>query len=261
MRRYILLFVFVLVSLYGYTQEVRNKKIVIEESVISYTPPYTYEYTIGPNQTPYSLTKGMFKFDFVVYSQGSISTKIYVGLWDFFTIGLTEDIYGLIGSSTVSFSIPMASLKLNIINEYNGFSLSVVFDSFSYGISGYAFSPDYYSRVLYGIHIPMAFRYLSLFGRYSDLVFGIKFPLLPVGDVAIQNVSLFSSTYLRFSEYVMVSFGIDNLFISAERITNSSIFSEIKFSPVRSFSVSLILNYSFLPSFERMIKMEYVNSF
>ncbi|MCX8029303.1 MAG: hypothetical protein N2712_04825 [Brevinematales bacterium] len=262
MYRKIVLIIFVLfIPLPLNSQEVKgNKKIIIEESVVSVKTPYTYDYTLGPNQAPYTLSKGMFCLDFVMYSQGSVSTKLYVGIWDFFTIGIFEDIQGVIGSSDVSFSIPLALLKINIINEINDFSLSLAVDVFSYGISTRAFSSDYYSRNLYGLHVPASFRYKSFFDNYSDIVFGLKFPLLPVGDVSLINTSLFLSTYIKFSEVLTVSFGIDNLFVSAERVTNSSIFSEIKFSPIRSLGISLIMNYSFIPSFERMIRIQYLDT-
>lgn len=252
--------VFSFFSVFGDDEVKGSKKIVIEESVATFEPPYTYEYSLGPNQTPYTLTKGMFKIDFLMYSQGSILLKMYVGLWDFFTIGLLEDIQGVIGNSDVSLSIPLASLKLNILNEINGFSLSLVFDNISYGTSGKAFNPDYYSKILYGIHIPMAIRYRSLFDSYSDFVFGVKFPLLPVGDAQFINTSLFASTYVKFSDVLNISFGIDNFFFSPERMTNSSIFADIKFSPTRSLGISLIFNYSFLPFFERMLKIEYIGN-
>ncbi len=260
MRKLLVIF-FSFLFVCSWAQEIKgSKKIVIEESVVTFNPPYTYEYFLGPNLTPYTMTKGMFSINFVVYSKGSLLSKVYVGLWDFFTLGIVEDIQGIVGSSDVSFSIPIAALKINIINELNGFSLSVGFDSFSYGTSGIAFNPDYYTKSLYGLHIPMAVRYKSFFGVYSDFVFGIKIPLLPIGDASFVNTSLFSSTYVKFSDFFMVSFGIDNLFVSSERVTNSSIFAELKFSPVRSFSVSMVLNYSFLPLFERMVKVEYIAS-
>lgn len=256
-----LLLVVLIFSALGSGQEVRGSgKVVIEESVVTFTPPYTYEYTLGPNQTPYTLSKGMFLIDLVMYSQGSITFKMHIGLWDFLTVGFFEDVQGVIGNSDISLSIPLVSLKLNIIGEMGGFSLSVAFDNFSYGTSGKAFAPDYYSKVLYGIHIPMAVRYKSLFSTYSDLVFGVKFPLLPIKDVSFVNTSLFLSTYLKLSDIFTVSFGVDNLFVSAERLTNSSLFLETKFSPTRSLSVSLILNYSFLPYFERMVKIEHIGS-
>ncbi|MFN4245923.1 MAG: hypothetical protein ACK4F9_07265 [Brevinematia bacterium] len=261
MKNFLVVFLVLLSFAFSLAQEVvGSKKIVIEESVVSFVPPYTYEYCLGPNLSPYTMTKGMFNINFVMYSEGGVLSKIYVGLWDFFTLGVIEDIQGIVGNSSVSFSIPIAAIKLNILNEVNGFSLSIAFDQFSYGISGTAFNPDYYTKSLYGIHIPMSIRYKSFFNYYSDFVFGVKFPLLPVGDVSFANTSVFSSTYVKFSEFFMVSFGIDNLFISSERITNSSIFAEAKFSPVRSFSVSMILNYSFVPLFERMVKVEYVGS-
>lgn len=259
--RLILINLFILSGFFSLAEEVRgSKKIVIEESVVSFKPTYTYEYSIGPNQTPYTLSRGMFKIDFIVYSQGSVLLKLHVGLWEFLTVGIVEDIQGIIGNSPITMNIPLASMKLNIINEMNSFSLSVAIDSFSYGLTGKAFSPDYYSKTLYGIHLPMSIRYKSIFNSYSDLVFGAKFPILPVGDVNVINTALFLSTYVKFSEVFAISFGVDNLFLSSERVTNSSIFSEFKFSPTRSLGLSLILNYSFLPSFERIIKIEYIGN-
>ncbi|MEN2998589.1 MAG: hypothetical protein ABDH28_06105 [Brevinematia bacterium] len=255
----LIIFSFILCPAFG-DEVVGSRKIVIEESVTTFSPVYTYEFLLGPNQTPYTLSRGMFMIDFLVYSQGSLTTKLYVGLWDFLTIGISEDMQGVIGNSEVFLGIPLVTLKLNILNELNGFSLSVAIDNYSCGTSGKAFSPDYYSKVLYGIHIPMAVRYKSLFNSYSDIVFGVKFPLLPVGDVSFKNTSLFLSSYLKVSDMLTISFGIDNLFLSAERLTNSSVFAQIKLSPTRALGVSLLLNNSFLPYFERMVRIEYLGN-
>lgn len=248
-----------LFNFYSHSQEVSgSKKIVIEESVVKYEPTYTYEDIVGPNISPYSLTKGNYKLSFLMYSRGSILLKLNIGLWDFLSFGITEDVEGLVGNSQIFFSVPLVNLKVNLVNEWNNFSFSIALDNYSLGTSGKAFNPDYYSKNLYGIHVPMAIRYRSIF-NYSDFVFGLKIPLLPVSDVSLVNFSVYASTYLKFSDYFTLSFGIDNLFPSSERITNSSIFGEVKFSPVRSLSISILLNYSFLPSFERMLKIEYID--
>ncbi|MGC8767282.1 MAG: hypothetical protein ACP5QP_06280 [Brevinematia bacterium] len=256
----IILFLLLISIIYSYPQEISgSKKIVIEESVVKYEPIYTYEDSIGPNISPYCLTKGSYKLRFLIYSEGSILSKLVVGLWDIFSFGIIEDIEGIIGNNKVILSIPLVNLKLNLINEWNGFSISLAIDNYSLGNSGKAFNPDYYSRNLYGLHIPMAIRYKSIF-NYSDLVFGLKIPLLPINDVDIINSSLYVSTYLKPSEYITISGGIDNLFPTPQRITNSSIFGEVRFSPTRSLSISILLNYSFLPSFERTIKIEYIDN-
>jgi len=241
-----------------YAGDTDKSKIVVEESVVDITPPYTYEYYSGTTITPYTVSKGMYNLDFVIYSGGSLLTKVYIGLWDFLTLGLLEDLQGIVGSGSVSATIPLATLKVKLVDEYKGVSLALALDNFSYGESSRAFTPDYYAKILYGLIIPLSIKYKSLF-NYSDLVVGYRFPFIPFADASVLNSSFFASTDIQFSQFLKVFLGIDNIIPLEDKISNTFVFAEIKFSPVRSLGISLVFTYSFRPSFERMLKIEYID--
>ena len=260
-RFYLLLItIFVASSLFSYHSYAQygNSKIVVEESVLDIRPPYTYEYYFGTTITPYTVSRGMYNLNFIIYSGGSLLTKVYVGLWDFLTLGLLEDIQGIVGSGEVSATIPLATLKIRVLDEYKGMSLAIVFDNFSYGENSRAFNPDYYSKILYGVIIPFSIKYRSIF-NYSYIVIGYRFPFVPFADASVLNSSFFISTDLQFSQFLKLFFGVDNIIPLADKITNSFVFAEVKFLPVRSLGISLVFTYSFKPSFERMLKLEYID--
>ncbi len=257
---HILILIFIIAiypNVYSDTTVISSDEIVIEK-VASVKIPYTYNYYFGTTVTPYTISKGMYSINFVIYGSGNIGTKLHVGLWEFFTLGITEDVYGIIGSGSVSANIPMVSIKFSILENYNRFSLALALDDISIGTGAMSSNPDYFKN-MYGLHIPFAIRYTSIFSE-SDLVFGIKFPFLPWADANTSNLYFYLSSNLDFSEYLKLYFGFDKISFSQEKINYSVLFTEIKFSPVRSFSVSILLLYHFIPMFERMLKIEYISS-
>ncbi|MCX7821302.1 MAG: hypothetical protein N2258_06465 [Brevinematales bacterium] len=216
---------------------------------------------IGSVQTPITFSKGEFYGELGMYENGGINTRFVVGIFDIFEIGFTENLDNLIGSGDIVVNIPGAYMKLNILNNFKTFYWSIGFDNTAYGKNGTYFFENGKSATIYSIFTSMGWSY-SLFGGSDFLVFGIRYPLLPIESQNPTNSSFFVGCSLSAANYFTLGLTFENIYLSfdrGDRVLPSIIFS---LKPVEEFTFNFVFQYEFYSQrVNRILTVGYNTSF
>ena len=224
------------------------------------------EYTFseyGDLPTPYTLGKGNFTVEFAMYGGGGVYFKASVGLSDFFSIGVSDNIDGLIGSGEVSWNVPGAFLKLKMFDDLlnTGLLGAIGFDSFAYGKYGIYEKAKRGYQTIYGVFLTFDKPYVAGSSE-GDFVFGYRYPVLPTEYSSPQNSSMFFSISLIMAKHLYTAIGLENLVFDVKRTKESVLFLDISPRISKEFGLSVLFQYSFqdrIPT--RILKFEYTSSF
>jgi len=274
MRRLILTLVFCLFTLY-----VMADDFVIDEpgggtsSSSSYSPPQNetrqprtdfsgYRFhSIGSVPSPYGLPRGCFDFGFTFYDSGGVNARFIVGIMDMITIGISENLDGLIGQGKVNVNIPGAYVKLNIIRDLNNFNWALGFDNFAYGKGGSYLSTNEIPSTIYGFYNVVGWGYSALGGN-DVFTLGFRIPLLPAEVRNFTNTSLILGATMAIPKYITFAFTIENIYIDFTRSDSilPSFMAILSLSP--PFKISLILQYDFtISQLNRILSLSYESCF
>lgn len=224
-----------------------DSEIIIEEE--SYTSTknlpekgiYEEPIDITGIATPFTLRRAEYFTRFIMYGGGGVFLKIGVGIFDILSIGVTEDIDGLIGYGPIRLFIPGGFIKLRLLNHYKGFSLAIGFDAFSFGsISKTDLSKGNIN--IYGLYISTGYDYWMI-NSPSTLVIGLRYPILPIDISQLTNISGYIGSWWRISKFLQLNYGIERIYFDIQRLDESVIFGELVFIPISTFSVSVIFQY------------------
>jgi hypothetical protein len=133
---------------------------------------------IGSIPTPESFGRGEFAAQFNFYDGGGFQARFLVGIFDIFSLGVSENIDGLIGSSNVRLGIPGAYLKLSLFPQTEGFNAALGLDNFAFGRHGTYVSTNGDASTVYGVYASFGKSY-TVFRTKNMFAFGLRFPLLP----------------------------------------------------------------------------------
>ncbi len=217
--------------------------------------------SIGSVLTPDSMPKSSFSTEFTIYDGGGVTTRLLVGVIDIFSIGVSENFDGLIGSSNVNVNIPGAYVKFNLLKDFNNFNWAIGFDSFAYGKNGTYYSTNNSPSTIYGFYSTSGFRY-SLFGGSDIFVFGFRIPLLPSDFRDLSNTSLFAGATAWVSSYFVLGLTLENWYVATKKFDQILPSFIVTFLPSSQFKLSFALQYQFYSSsLNRVINLGYDSSF
>ncbi len=217
----------------------------------------------GDLPTPYTVGRGKFAVKFAMYGGGGVYFKALVGLSDFFSIGASDNIDGLIGSGEVSWNVPGAYLKLKMFEDLfkTGLLGAIGFDSFAYGKYGTYEKADKGYKTIYGVFLTFDKPYI-VGTADGDFVFGFRYPVLPKEYTRPQNSSMFLALSLIISKHLYLASGWENVFFDVKRLKESVVFIEVSPRVSKEFGLSVLFQYSFADKIPtRILKFEYSSAF
>jgi len=221
--------------------------------------------------TAENLLKGYYSLYFSAYEGGGIKVKVSLGLADWVTLGISEDISGVIGDGKVRFALPpgvMAKFSLFQL-ERDNFGLTLGYDFFTEGEygkirnvkwNGSSFETNLY--VVYGIYAAAAIP-VKLFKTRQLINAGIRYPLmpqvLPLKTATFSDLTLFAGLSLPFTKEFTFVTEIENFSFDFRRIEDTMLNMGFKYIAGDVLNVSLNFRYRFDGRLSRIINIEYQN--
>jgi len=231
-------------KLKNYLQDFDNNKYLVDFDL----------HTLGNIPLTKILKNSKISYDFYIYANG-ILNSFKISLFNFMSIGISENINNLIGYKLPEFFIPNLHFKLNIIDNINSFSWSIGYDNFNI-YENYNLSNNL-PIILQGIYTVFGwnFNFITVNNQFN---LGYKFPVLPLDKSNITNSTIYLSFLLGLTDNLYFGLNIDNFYINFTRfefITPSII---LLWLPYYNFSISLIFNYNFQNFYlDKILKLEY----
>jgi hypothetical protein len=221
--------------------------------------------------TAENMLKGYYNVYFSAYEGGGIKVKVSLGLADWVTLGISEDVAGAIGDGKVKFALPpgvMAKFSLFQL-ERDNFGLALGYDYFTEGEYGKVVHVKRNSAetntntyVVYGIYATAAIP-IRLFNARHLINLGMRYPLMPqvfpIGNATFSDLTLFAGLSLPFSkEFVFVA-ELENFSLDLRRAENTMVNLGFKYIAGDVLNVSFNLRYRFTGDLSRIINIEYQN--
>ncbi len=215
---------------------------------------------IGSIPTAESHARGEYETQFSFYDGGGFQARFMVGIFNAFSLGISENMDGLIGSSNVHLNIPGAYLKLTLFPGTTKFNAALGFDNFGFGRNASYIGTNGDLTAVYGVYASAGKSY-TVFNSKNIFAFGVRFPLLPADARSISNTSFFIGATLG-TPVIGMAFTIENLYLDfsrPEKILPSLIFT---LSPFPGFSAQVVGQYEFdTGMFNRILCLNYRASF
>lgn len=216
--------------------------MVIDEPADSYTqsdqPQGAFSTEIGSVDTANQPAKGALMTEVNFYEQGGVESRIVVGIFDQFSIGVSERINALIGSETPILNIPSAFLKFSLFPQSQPLNLAIGFNRFAYGKSGDALDKQTNTSTQYGAFLATSLGY-TLFSIPHSTTLGLRFPLLPDSFRGWPNVSLTFATQLRW-KWFETGLTVENLYFDVTRLNQSIVSGILSFHLVDALTVETV---------------------
>jgi hypothetical protein len=206
----------------------------------------SYDYaipSIGSAQTADNLRRGDFITEFIMYDNGGFGARLMVGIFDMLSIGVFENIDGLIGSDDIHLNIPGAIIKFSVFEPSRPFNLAIGFDSFAYGQGGSFVTDGGNPATIYGVYAAGSYVY-EVFRAKNIVSFGLRFPLLPSDFRNIANTSFYAGATLG-TKFINAGFTVENMYLDFSRPEEILPSLVLNFTPIPSFSIGLSLQYLF----------------
>ncbi len=232
--------------------------------------------------TAYSLMRGFYYVNMNAYGGGGINTRIAIGLTDRLTLGLSEDVEGLVGQHHMRWYVPGVLARITFLSpdEYPiGFALG--YDSFYFGElakkahtrpmvryteDGTA-STNVQEELIYGIYFACTHPFILLQGM-SKLNWGLRIPLVPYEARGKgENISTYISMIVPFAADFRLYGEIESIYFNAARAGEILYNAGFRYNITQELGLSFKLHYSMdrninptqKPS--RVICIEYQNLF
>ena len=222
-----------------------------------------------------TLLRGYYDIYLSAYEAGGIKTKVAIGLADRITLGISEDVGGVIGDGNVTWTIPGVMAKLNIFNyTEKKIGLAIGYNNFYGGEYGKTTITETNSEtnisshkeIIYGLYA-VATLPIQFFGQ-QIFSFGARYPLLPIKmSKTASDLNLFANFSFAFNPELKLNMEIENIDLSSLDRNRPILNAGFVYVAGDVLSVSLNFRYSLsdtlnpLKNPSRSIVIEYQNLF
>ena len=200
MTRFWFTFLFLLISVTGYSQQSFRFTSEID------TP------------TAYTIARGSYCLTLFGYDQGGIEFKTYIGLHDLLYLGVSFDVAHAIGKEDPDPNVPGVIAKLKITDGWETFPISVAlgYDSFYAGIHGRDndYSGDDLNKMIYGPFFVIT-KPIYLLNSEQHISGGLRVPTQPT--YRAKDTSYFLSLDIPLNEYFMIKGETERIYYNFRR--------------------------------------------
>jgi hypothetical protein len=248
--------------------KILKKLIKISLITIFILPLYSETINLIDIPTAWTILRGYYDVNVIIYGGGGLSAKISIGLTDRLMLGISEDIGGAIGSQKADWNIPGVLAKLNLIYPSDdSLGIAIGYDSFLNGEYGKCYNNKITEDIVYGIYLAFT-KPVSLFRGSQFWHFGVRFPLLPFeARKNGKNISLYTGLNIIINREIMIMGEVENIYLNGNR--NKEILYNCGIKYNFSEALSVRLNFQYTSSREinpedkatRSILLEYQNIF
>jgi hypothetical protein len=223
---------------------------------------------------PDTLLRGYYHIYFSSYENGGIKLKVGIGLLDWMTLGISEDVGNAIGDANVKPNIPGVMARFAIFRPDDGkLGWAAGWDNFIEGDYGKftwtetnnaTKETGTFTEIIYGVYSSFAVPFKLLNGDHR-FNFGVRYPLLPVKmPKTINDISFFAGFDIGLSKEFHLSTELENVTLSLVNSPRAMLNASVKYVVGDVLGVSLVFRYLFSnpnknPS--RSIIIEYQNLF
>ncbi len=169
------------------------------------------------------------------YENGGVESRVVVGIFDLFSIGVSEKVDALIGSSMPVLNIPAAFLKFSLFPTARPLNLALGFNRFAYGQNGNVDVDGNNIGTQYGMFLSSSVGY-TLFELPHLTTLGLRMPLLPNSFRGTQNISMVFATQLRW-KWFEIGLTLENLYFDVTRLDQSVVSAIVSFHLIESLTV------------------------
>jgi TolB-like protein len=224
--------------------------------------------SIGSVQLPRTIPDGAIASRVVVYD-GGMDAGTSIGFFGSLSIGVSENLDGLLGNRDINPYIPSLSIKFNLINDINSFNLAVGYDEFAYGNKAVFTNTVLSNGSVPGLPLTIQGFYLvtgwsfSLFGEADEWGVGVRFPVLPVEAIGLANTSLFAGAAVGMTRYFVLGVGVENIYIGEPENDITGTF-QFSFIPINDIDITIavqVLPFAATPTINRILSFGYEYAF